>query len=479
MPSKSVLHSTIWSISQRYLPSVIHIIATLIITRMITPSDFGEVALITTFYQISILLVSSGLGEGLIFKVDCSKELVSSVFYFNILIALVLYSILFFTAPYISNYYGIERLNILTKIIGLNIIVYALSYVQRVLLQKAIDFKKLAIISLAASIISSVVGLILAYKGWGIWSIVFLTLLLNFIEFVLLWCISKWKPSFVFSWNEILQILPYSVKILLTNCVQVIYDNIYSLTIGKTLDSKSLGYFNRMQTVVYYTTTNFMYSIENVFFSILCKNRNNESQLRNAYVKLLRITMFITSFVLVILIGLKREIVIIVLTDKWIDGASVLMYLAIGFMFQPISYINNSFLKIFNKTKILLCSNILKKIIGLFILCLTLKTHSLTVICYGVILYYFVDAIISMVCTHRFINISLSRQFSCIKNVFVLSILSLLSLYTITSILINEYLIVLVGVLSVFAIYFFVCVLFKTDEYVIVKNIVSNMVAKD
>lgn len=479
MPDKKVLQSTVWSISQRYLPSVIHILATLIITRMITPSDFGEVALITTFYQISILLVSSGLGEGLIFRVDCSKKMVSSIFYFNILIALVLYSILFFTAPYISNYYEVERLNILTKIIGLNIIFYALSYVQRVLLQKAIDFKKLAIISLIASIISSIVGVILAYKGWGIWAIVFLTLLLNFIEFALLWSLSKWKPSFVFSWNEILQILPYSAKILLTNCVQVIYDNIYSLTIGKTLDSKSLGYFNRMQTVVYYTTTNFMYSIESVFFPILCRNKNNQSQLRNAYVKLLRITMFITSFILVILIGLKREIIIIILTDKWIDGASVLMYLAIGFMFQPISYINNSFLKIFNKTKVLLYSNFLKKSIGLFILYFTLKSHSLTVICYGVVLYYFVDAIVSMICTHHFINISLSRQLSCIKNVFVLSVLSLLSLYVITAILINKYWIVFIGVLSVFLIYFGVCRLFRTDEYVIVKEIVNKMVGKD
>ena len=236
---------------------------------------------------------------------------------------------------------------------------------ERIIYQKNLNFKFLAYVSIIATLIGSSIGIILAFKGYGVWSIVILILSINLIETSILWIKSKWRPLLQFSWFEVKQILSYSLKILSNNILQVTYDNIYSLVIGKSLGIGPLGFFNRMQTVVYFTPTNFMYSLERVFFPILCRNKHDENQIRESYEKLLRISTLLSSFVLIILITLSHQIVIIVLTDSWSEGIPILRMMSIAFLFVSISYINNSFLKIGNKTKILLYGNVIKKSIGL------------------------------------------------------------------------------------------------------------------
>ena len=467
----SFIKSTIWSIAQRYLPSVLQIVATLVITRMITPGDFGEVALVTTFNQIAILLVSSGLGEGLMFKVDNSEIRYSSVFYFNLAVAGIIYVLLFFSSNYIATFYNIPRLSILIKVISINILLYAASYLQRVIYQKNLNFKILAFTSIIATLIGSSIGLCLGFLGYGVWSIVILTLTINFLETGILWVKSKWRPLLQFSWLEVKEILLYSLKILANNIIQVIYDNIYSLVISKMLGFRSLGFFNRMQTVVYFSTTNFMYSIESVFFPILCRNKNDENQIRDSYEKLLRISTLFTSFVLIIMITLAHQIVIIVLTDTWSEGIPILSMISIAFLFVPISYINNSFLKIGDKTKTLLYGNIVKKIIGLIILAVTASWGDLEMICKGIIVYYSIDALISMVLTHVYLKIKITDQISYLRNNLLLGIIAIVFSFP-TSLVDSVYVSFFLGLLIVFTVYAAGSVILKTKEYLIIKNIV-------
>lgn len=427
------VRATLWSMGQRYVPSLIHIVATLIITRMITPDDFGEVALVMTFCQIASLAVASGFGEGLMYRVNNSQTMFSSVFFFNVGVAISLYLLLFMLSDTIAIFYDMPRLSILFKVACLNIIVYSLSYIQKTKKQMDIDFKSLAMISLVASLAGSVIGIGLAYMDFGVWSIVLLTLSINTIEMLLLWITSKWKPTLTFSWTELKTIIPYSSKILFNNFVQVFYDNIYSLVIGKFFNAKPLGYFNRMQTVVYYTTTNFMYSMEMVFFPILCKRKDKREALEATYEKLLRLSTFLAFPILVMLIGLAKPIVVIVLTEKWLEGAKVLQLISVAYLFVPLIYINNSFFKIMNRTDVLFYSNIIKKIIGVGILMITVFMGFYAV-CYGVILYYFIDAAISMFCIHRYLNISIRRQLTFLSHSVIINVMVFVALYLITTI---------------------------------------------
>lgn len=466
--------STLWSIFQRYFPSLIHILSTLVITRMLLPSDFGEVALVLTFYQIASLIIQSGLGDGLIYNVNNSRVLYSTVFYTNLGVAAFLYILLFVFSDTIASFYEIPRLSILTKVISLNLITFSCAYVQRYILIINQQFKKLAIISLISATVGSVVGITLAYLNFNVWAIVFMTLIQNLVEAVLLWLTTNWTPVFSFSFEELKKILPYSIRVFLNSFVQVFYDNIYSLVVGKVYNAKSLGYYNRMQTIVYYTTTNFMFAIESVFFPLLCKRKEDKDNIALSYERLLRVSTFLTFPVLIFLIGLAKPVIVFVLTEKWEGGAEVLQLLSTAFLFVPILSINNSFLKIVNRTDVLFYSNIIKKIIGVIIL--IVATHfDLRVLCCSIILYYFIDAAISMFCAHKYVGISFGAQIKMLKNNIILNAVGLVYLYAVNQLVESNFICILLGLLGMAILYGLVVFLFKTEEYSLLKIVVSKV----
>jgi len=472
-----LIQKTIWSVIQRFCPSIIQIVATLVITRFISPNDYGEVALVTTFFQICSLLVSSGLGEGLMYKSNCSNVLYDSVFYFNIVVAISLYAILFYSSSYIACFYDVPRLAILVKIISINLVIFSISYLQRIIFQKDLNFKLLAFSSLFSTVIGSIIGLLMAINGAGVWAIVTLTLTQNVIDTTVLWCMSSWRPRLQFSWSELKEIFSYSFRILSNNIVQVVYDNIYSLVLGKVFGSRSLGLYNRMQTVVYFTTTNFLYSLESLFFPVLCKDKNNQDYLRVAYDKLLRISMLLATFVLALIIVNAREIIIMVLTKRWADGVPVLQIISIAFIFVPISYINNSFLKIYNKTQYLLYGNILKKIIGVIILVATIATKHLEYVCIGIIVYNLIDAIISMILSATVLKIKFLEQLCYVGN----SLFIIICVITISYFIpfnSNIYISFVEKTVLVIVIYFLYHILLKTVEYNILMNVLAEILRK-
>lgn len=470
----NVVHATIWSIAQRYLPSLIHIVSTLVITRMLLPSEYGEVALVLTFSQIALLLVQSGFGDGLIYNANNTSNQYSTIFYINIIVGLSLYVILFCSSDNIARFYEIPRLAVLTKIICLNIVVFSLSYIQRCILVIELRFKIYAYISFISSVISSLVGIMLAYMGYGVWSLVNMTLLMNIIDMILLWYYSEWKPSLHFSYREIERIVPYSIRILLNNILQVLFDNIFSLVIGKVYNTKALGYYNRMQTVTYYTTTNLMYSIESVFFPMLSKKKEDNSYCVESYEKLLRFSLFVSIPVLVLLLGLTKPLIVFVLTNNWIGGVPYLQLLSIAFMFVPISYVNNLYLKLINRTDTLFYSNIVKKTIGLIILFVTIR-YDILFLCKGIIVYYSIDALISMLCITKYLNVSVIKQCIFFINTIILNIIGLLYLMLLCSILDNYIHQMVLGVVGYITIYTYLSYLFKTKEYDMLKVVYNKL----
>jgi len=472
--SINIVHSTVWSLTERYIPSLIQIVSTLVIARLLTPKDFGEVAIVTTFIQVANLIVASGFYEALIYRVDNSRVLYSSVFYTNLFFAFVLYLILILFANPIAIFYGIPRLSVLIKVIGLNIIIYSFSYIQRIIFAIHINFRTTAVISFFCSIIGVTVGIILAFKGFGVWAIVFQSLVINLIQTLFLWIFSKWRPSLSFSFNELKPVVPYASKILFNNFIQVIYDNLYSLVLGKAFNAKILGYYNRMQTVVYYTTTNFMYSIESVFFPILCKDKENEDYLLNSYEKLLRISTFLTFPILVCLIALGKPLIIFILTEKWLGGLEMLKILSLAFLFVPVIYINNSFLKIKNKTNVLFKASIVKKVLGVVILFVSVS-FSVRMVCYGILLYYFLDAIISMVCSQIFLKISIFSQIHYISYNILANLVLYFIFYFSSEISSIVPLKIIFGVVIGAACYLLIPFLFHLKESEILVNIIKRI----
>lgn len=462
-----------WSIGERYVPTILQITSTLILTRMIMPSDFAEVALITVIIDLLTLFVSSGLGDGLIYKNENSSLMYSSVFILNTSIAVLLYLILLSVSGLISSFYGIPRLRFLIYVAGLNMIFYALSYVHRTMYSIKLDFKTPATITFLSTIIGCMVGLIMAFNNYGVWAIVFQSLTITASQSVMFWIKNNWRPMLVFSWSELYEILPFSARIFLYNLIQSIYDNIYTLLLGKFQPARSLGFYSRMQTVVFFTTTNLAYSLAQVYYPMLSKIKDDMDGLREKYLMISRLTIYAAFPILVILIGVGKDIIVLILTDNWAGGYEILRMLCCAFFFMPLIYINNTYMKLLSETRILFYTGIFRKMIGVSILLITI-TSTMTKILLGIILTFFIEWLVTSMCIQRYLKVSMMRQIVNILPTLVVNSFVVVLLMWIGRYFDFIYSRIIISFFSAVIIYILWPVFFKTKEYFDLKALIKK-----
>lgn len=242
---QKTISGVLWSCVERFSVQGIQFVIMVIMARILLPSDYGMIGMLAIFIAIAQTLIDSGFSNALIQKKDRSEIDYSTVFYFNIAVGIVLYFILFFSSPLIARFYNTPELTGLTRVLALNLFINSLAVVQRAILSIKIDFKTQAKASFSAAIISGIVGIVMAYTGFGVWSLAVQTVLNAFVNTVLLWIFSKWIPLKVFSFESFKKLFAFGSKLLASGLLDTIYRNIYTIVIGKKFASTDLGYFTR------------------------------------------------------------------------------------------------------------------------------------------------------------------------------------------------------------------------------------------
>ena len=239
---QKTISGVLWSCVERFSVQGIQFV---IMHIILLPSDYGMIGMLAIFIAIAQTLIDSGFSNALIQKKDRSEIDYSTVFYFNIVVGIILYFILFFSSPLIARFYNTPELTGLTRVLALNLFINSLAVVQRAILSIKIDFKTQAKASFSAAIISGIVGIVMAYTGFGVWSLAVQTVLNAFVNTVLLWIFSKWIPLKVFSFESFKKLFAFGSKLLASGLLDTIYRNIYTIVIGKKFASTDLGYFTR------------------------------------------------------------------------------------------------------------------------------------------------------------------------------------------------------------------------------------------
>ena len=239
---QKTISGVLWSCVERFSVQGIQFVIMVII---LLPSDYGMIGMLAIFIAIAQTLIDSGFSNALIQKKDRSEIDYSTVFYFNIVVGIILYFILFFSSPLIARFYNTPELTGLTRVLALNLFINSLAVVQRAILSIKIDFMTQAKASFSAAIISGIVGIVMAYTGFGVWSLAVQTVLNAFVNTVLLWIFSKWIPLKVFSFESFKKLFAFGSKLLASGLLDTIYRNIYTIVIGKKFASTDLGYFTR------------------------------------------------------------------------------------------------------------------------------------------------------------------------------------------------------------------------------------------
>ena len=371
-----------WSAFDKFSTQGIQFVFSILIARLLLPSDYGVIAMLGIFMAVSQTFIDCGFTTALVRKLDRTQSDFSTVFYFNIVVAIIAYSGLWFASPYIASFYNIPLLESVTKVVGLNLIISAVSGVQGAHLTINIDFKKKAKLSVSANFCSGAVGLFMAYNGYGVWALVFQTLCANTLYSMLLWLFVRWLPTLTFSWKSFKEFFSFGSKMLASGLLDTIYNNVYTIVIGKCFSATSLGVYSRADTLAQYPSSNITGVLQTVTFPVLSKIQNEEYRMADVYKRFIRMSAFVVFPLMVGLAAVADPFIRIVLTDKWEGAIYLLQVICFGLMWYPIHAINLNLLMVKGRSDYFLKLEIYKKILGVAILCVTIPL-GLVAMCYG------------------------------------------------------------------------------------------------
>lgn len=357
------IQGVIWTGIQQFGTQGISFIVSILLARLLTPSEFGLVAMILVFISISQTILDSGLSQSLIRTVDPDTSDYSTVFYFNLVVSLLLYGILYLSAPFISVFYEQPALAELLRVLGLILIVKAFSIVQLTKLTKEMNFKLQTIITLPALLGSALVAVIMAFNGFGVWSIIAYRLIREILNSSLLWIYSKWKPKLLFSILKFKYHFKFGVNLLFSGILNGVFNNLYTLVIGKYFSAAQLGYFNRANSLQQLPVQNLGNILNKVTYPMFSKINNNDQKLRKAYLKVIGLSIFVMSPIMIFMGVLAKPLILFLLTDKWIAVVPYLQILVIAGLLFPIHSFNLNILKVKGRSDLFLRLEIIKKII--------------------------------------------------------------------------------------------------------------------
>ncbi|MCI1647123.1 MAG: lipopolysaccharide biosynthesis protein [Bacteroides sp.] len=400
---KQAIKGVLWNSVERFSTQGIQFVLTIVIARILSPNDYGLVAMLSIFLSIAQTLVDSGFANALIQKNNRTDTDYSTTFHFNLVISLLIYLVLYFTAPLIARFYDQPLLTLITRVLGLTLIINSFSIVQQAHLTVLLDFKKQAFASLLSVIIGGGVGIWMAYHGYGVWTLVWQTLISATFNSIFLWIYAHWTPRWIFSWRSFHELFSFGSKIMLSAMLHTIYTNMYSLVVGKAFNAATLGYFNRAYTLGQFPVQNFSNIVLKVIYPIQCHYQNDNEKFNYIFINYLRLSCFILFPLMISFAALAKPIVIILLTDKWLPAVPLLQIICIAQMWDPVMKINASALDAKGRSDYRLYSEILKKIVAFGILFLSIPL-GMKAICGGLVLYAFADMAIIISYSRKVMN---------------------------------------------------------------------------
>lgn len=463
-----------WSSVDRFSSQGISFVFSIFLARILDISDYGIVAMIVVFMAVAQAFVDSGFSSALIRKPDLNEEDKSTAFYFNIVVGLTCYGILFIVSPLIADFYDEPLLSPIIRVTGLSIIFNSLCVVQRALFTIAVDFKTQAIISLACTVISGVVGLVMAYNGYGVWALVGQSTISTFLNFVLLWLCSRWRPVTGFSKASFRYLFNFGSKLLASGLLDTLYNNAYPIVIGKFYNSAQLGLYSRAQGYASLPSSNITGILQRVTFPVLSLMQDDDQKLANNYRRLLRMSAFVVFPLMIGLAAIADPLIRVLITSKWAGCIIYLQIICFGMMLYPIHALNLNLLQVKGRSDLFLRLEILKKIIGVCALCITIP-FGITAMCIGLVVVSVVALYINTYYTGKLLSLGFLMQIKDLVPFFILSMLvGLLMYYVPISINNDLYRLVSGGLIGIVS-YVGLAALFRIKEF----NELINLIRKN
>lgn len=468
-----VAKGMMWNAVERFSSQGLQFILTIIIARILSPDDYGLVAMLGIFIAIAQTIIDSGFSNALIQKRNRTEIDYSTMFYFNIVASILIYLLLFVSAPWIAMFYNQPELTKIVRVFSILLISNSLGTIQMTRLTIALDFKKLAIAALLSVITSGSLGIWMAYQGFGVWTLVFQVLLANLSWTVTLWLFAKWTPKWCFSWCSFRGLFSFGSKLLFSSLLHTLYTNMYSLVVGKYFNASVLGYFNRAYTLGQFPVQNFGNIVQKVLYPIQCRYQDENERFNRIFINYLRISGFVLFPLMIGFAVLATPVITLLLTEKWLPAVSMLQIICLSMMWFPIMQANVLVLDAKGRSDYHLWAEIIKKVLAVFILFSTLP-FGIKSVCWGMLIYSFVDLTVIIAFSRRLTSIGYKAQLKIIAPSFILALCMGALVYWVTYQIDSALFKLLVGVGTGFVFYVVLAYILKFPEFKILVSFLKK-----
>lgn len=431
----------------------VHFLTGIVLARLLSPSDFGMIGMLSIFMSVSQTLIDCGFSNALIRQKNTTESDYGTAFIINFSISVLAFGSLFVAAPFVADFYNMPDLQSIMRVFSMTLIINALFAVHRARLTKNVDFKTQSKVSLTAAVISGVFGITLAYKGFGVWSLVYQSICSAAINFLMMLIMVRWFPKPVFNKDSFHALFGFGSKLLIASLISSIYSNLYNMVIGKRYSASDLGYYTRADSLGNLPSQNVAGILYRVTFPILSQLQDDRERLRSIYIKYLQISCFAVFPIMMGLAALAKPIIVLMLGEKWMPSVLLLQILCFGLMLDPICNINLNLLYVKGRSDLVLKLEIIKKTIAVSILVVSLP-FGLVGLCIGRACYGVIATVLNMTYTRSFIDLSIFGQAKLILPSWFMSLFVAAGIYGVTLLELNYVLQVVVGILGGLALYF-------------------------
>ena len=473
MKSQTILSNFIWRFLERSGAQIVQLVVSIVLARLLAPTDYGTVALMNVFISILGIFVNCGLSSALIQKKNADDTDFSTVFYAQMLFCIIMYVVLFISAPYIAIFYEIPEMTWMIRTLGLTLIIAGVKNVQTAYVSRTMQFKRFFFATLGGTIGAAFVGIGMAAAGFGAWALIGQSLFNNTVDTIILWMTVKWKPKKLFSFNRLKGLFSYSWKLLFSSLLDTVYNNLRSLIIGKGYSAQDLAYYYRGQSWPQLIIENVNSSIDSVLFPSMSAAQNDRERVKMMTRRAIKTSTYIIAPLMMGLAFCGTPLVRLVLTEKWLFCVPFQVIFCITYMFYPIHTANLNAIKAMGRSDLFLKLEIIKKIVGLTALAITVPI-SVMAMGYSLLVTSVLSQIINSWPNKRLLNYGYLEQLKDILPGIALAVGMGICVYPIQYLGLPDVVTLLLQVVAGMIIYIGGSALFKLESFVYLKDMMKS-----
>ena len=477
---QKAVSGVMWTSIQKFAGMGIQFFSGIVLARLLTPEDYGCVGMLAIFMVIADSFVDGGFGSALIQKKRPTQKDYSTVFFFNLGMSLLMYAILYAEAPAIAEFYNMPLLSSVLRVQGLVLLINAFSLIQRNQLRKQFRFKKLSIVALITAIISFAVTIFMAYRGYGVWSLVMLYLLSSLVPATIYWFTNKWYPILVFSKTSFKELFRFGFFMFLTNLISNIGNNIQGLLIGRFYIPAVMGYYTKAKSTEEIASTTISNVMGQVTYPLYAAYQHDMPALTNAIKRITSSVAYVTFPIMALLILLAKPVFVLLYSDKWLESVPFFQILCLAGIAICLQGVNFQAVAAVGKSKQMFSWTLVKRAIGIALIVAGLATFGITGLLVGMVMQSWVIYLINAYLVHKYIGYKLSKQFFDLLPILVLSIVSWAVTYGLAFLLPqwNMYVIAVIRLLVFVVVYLGGSMLFEMESFRLVKETIPMFMAK-